>query len=109
MPGAKYFASMMGAFILGLIALLVAGLIFLLALPLLVLLFIGVAALVIAFIIIFVIVYVCMFIGIAIYYAIRHPMEVETKKDKKYSISKTRESGMREKGSTKPQKARKAR
>lgn len=97
MPGAGYFAGMVGAIILGLIALVVAGLIFFLALPYLAVIFVGGIMLLLGFLMIFILTYVALFIGVAIYYAIMHPMKVE-KKDKKYSISKAKEAGMRQKG-----------
>jgi hypothetical protein len=96
-PGAGYFAGIIGAIVIGLIALLVTGLVFLLLLPYLVQIFVGFAMLGFAFIVIYAVTYVALFIGIAIYYAIRHPMKVE-KKDKGYSIEKAKEAGRREKG-----------
>lgn len=97
MPGAGYFAGVVGAIILGLIALLVAGLIFFLALPYLAAMFVGGLMLLFAFLMVYTLTYVALFIGIAIYYAVKHPMTVE-KKDRKYSIRKTKEAGRRQKG-----------
>ncbi len=97
MPGAGYFAGIIGAIILGLITLVVAGVIFFLALPYLAIIFVGGFMLLLAFLMIFMITYAALFIGVAIYYAVMHPMRVE-KKDKGYSISKAREAGKRQKG-----------
>jgi len=97
MPGAGYFSGMVGAILLGLIALAVAGLAFWLLLPYLVVIFVGTMMLIMGFFIIYIVTYVALFIGVAIYYAIKHPMKVENK-DKDYSIEKTKESGKRQKG-----------
>jgi ammonia channel protein AmtB len=97
MPRAGYFAGIVGAILIGLIAILVTGVLFLLLLPYLIQIFVGFAMLGIAFMAIYVVTYAALFIGIAIYYAIKHPMRVE-KKDKKYSIDKTKEAGRRQKG-----------
>lgn len=99
MPRAGYFTSMVGAIILGILALIAAGILFWIALPYLVTIFVGTMMLILGFIMIFTVVYIALFVGVAIYYAIKHPMVVE-KKDKKYSISKARESGRREKGNS---------
>ncbi len=97
MPGAGYFAGMIGAIILGLIALGVAGILFFLALPYLAVMFVGGLMLLFAFLMIFMLTYTALFIGVAIYYAVSHPMRVE-KRDKGYSIKRAKEAGKRQKG-----------
>lgn len=96
MPEKTYFLKLGGVLLLGLIALLIAFLLFIILLPLIVVTALGVILLAIVFIIIWAVIYIAMVIGAAIYYFFK-PMEV-SKKDKKYSVAKTKESGMREKG-----------
>lgn len=98
MPGVGYFAGMVGAIIIGLIAIAVAGVLFFLALPYLAAIFIGGVMLLLAFLVIFMVTYAALFIGIAIYYAVKHPMKVE-KRDKDYSIKRAKEAGRRQENS----------
>lgn len=96
MPEKRYFLRLTGAFLLGIVALLVAGLVFLFLLPVLLPLALGVFLIVAVFMVIWAVVYVAMVIGVGIYYFFR-PMKFE-KKDKDYSIAKAEEAGKREKG-----------
>ena len=96
MPEKRYFLRMTGAFLLGIVALLVAGLVFLFLLPVLLPLAFGTLILVAIFLVVWAAVYVAMVIGVGIYYFFK-PMKFE-KKDKDYSIAKAEESGKREKG-----------
>ena len=104
MPASGYFLKLTGAVILGLVTLgiaVAAVIIFsaqLLAffagiLPFLV----GAMLVIVAVIIVWIIIYVAAIIGVAIYYAIRHPMQV-SKEHGDYGIGKVKESGRREKG-----------
>ncbi len=96
MPGAAYGGRLAGAFLLGLVALVIAFVIFTFALPYLLALALGTMLLVSVFVAIWAAVYGAMFIGAAIYYFFR-PMKV-SREDKGYSISKAKESGKRQKG-----------
>jgi len=97
MPDKRYFLRLTGAFLLGIIALIIAGIAFFLLLPVLIPLALGALILAGVFIAIWAIVYVAMFIGVAIYYALTTSTEW-VKKDKGYSIAKAKEAGKREKG-----------
>ena len=92
----RYFLRLAGAFLLGIVALIIAGLAFLFLLPLLIPLALGAFILALVFILIWAVVYVAMVIGVAIYYFFR-PMTFE-KKDKDYTIAKAKEAGRRQKG-----------
>lgn len=96
MPEKRYFLRLTGAFLLGIVALLVAGLVFLFLLPVLLPLAIGAFIIISVFLVIWAAVYVAMVIGVGIYYFFK-PMKFE-KKDKDYSIAKTKEAGKRDKG-----------
>jgi membrane protein implicated in regulation of membrane protease activity len=91
-----YFLRLTGAFLLGVVALIIAGLVFFLLLPVLIPLALGAFLIVAVFIAIWAGVYVAMVVGVAIYYFFK-PMKFE-KKDKGYSIAKAKEAGKREKG-----------
>ena len=58
---------------------------------------VGAVLIIVAVIIIWIILYVAAIVGVAIYYAIRHPMEV-SKKHGYYGIGNVKESGKRQKG-----------
>lgn len=92
----RYFLRLTGAFLLGIVALIIAGFIFLFLLPFIIPLALGLIIVVLVFVLIWAVVYVAMVIGVAIYYFFR-PMKFE-KKDRGYSIAKAEEAGKREKG-----------
>ena len=101
MPDKKYFAGLFGAFLLGLIALILAALAFIFILPLFVPLAVVFAMGIVAvyvFIIVWGIFYFCMYIGVFLYY-LGKPMKV--KKEGSYRISKAKEAGKRQKGRSK--------
>ena len=94
---------MTGAFLLGVVALVISiAAVFLLApyiFPFLLAIFpflAGTMLVIAAVVIIWVLIYVFAMVGVAIYYAIKHPAEVDTK-SKGYSIDGVKESGRREK------------
>jgi membrane protein implicated in regulation of membrane protease activity len=95
----EFFLSLGGAFLLGLISIIAAVLILLLLLPYIIEIVIVSMLLFFIFILIWAVVYVAMVIGVAIYYAIRHPMKISTEK-KQYTISRAKEAGRRKKGKT---------
>jgi membrane protein implicated in regulation of membrane protease activity len=99
MPEGRYFLRLGGAFVLGIIAIIIAVILFFLFLPWILAFAVGTIMLVFVLIVIWVIVYAAIFIGVAIYYFFK-PMKVE-KKDKGYSISKAKEAGKRQKGKSK--------
>jgi len=69
-------------------------------LPFLAVATLGVLAFILITFFIFVTIYVIVIILVAIYYVVKHPMEV-SKVDKGYTISKTKEAGKRGKGQNK--------
>ena len=106
MPERGYFLRLTGAFLLGAITLVIAiAVVFLLApiiLPALASLLpflVGAVLVVAAVIIIWIMIYIFAMIGVAIYYAINHPAEVN-RNSEGYKIDKVKESGKREKGET---------
>ena len=107
MPGAGYFARMSGAVLFGLLALAIAFIALTFILPIVLPLIINFAfwgfLLFLVFVALWGIVYLSLVVGIAIYYFVKHPMEWE-KKDRGYSIDKTKEAGKRQKGKSKSRK-----
>lgn len=106
MPESKYFFSLAGAVVLGIIVLIVAGVIAFLSLPYIItalpFLFVGLAgimALIVGILVVWAILYVLAWIGIFVIYLFK-PMKV-SKEDKGYSVKKVKESGTREKGDSK--------
>lgn len=95
MPERDYFFRLGGAFVLGIIALIVAGALFFILLPYIAVVFIGIVAVVFAFIFLWIVVYIALYIGVAVYYLFR-PMEINRKKVK-YSVKRIKESGKRQK------------
>jgi hypothetical protein len=103
MPGRAYAGRLAGAVLLGLVTFVIAFLIFVFTLPYLipmapvVIPFVtGTMALVLILLVIWGVTYAAAIVGAMIYYFFR-PMEV-SRKDKGYSIAKTKEAGRREKG-----------
>jgi uncharacterized membrane protein len=108
MPGAKYFLSLGGSFLLGLAVLIVAALITWLLWPYIMPLFMflapyvaGAAMIIVVFIIIAIIIYFITMFGVLLQYLFK-PMKV-SKVEKGYNIATIKESGLREKGETKSQ------
>ncbi|UCD02810.1 MAG: hypothetical protein JSV63_03430 [Candidatus Aenigmatarchaeota archaeon] len=106
MPERGYFMRLTGAFLIGVVALIIAvAAVFLLApyiLPLIASLLpfvLGTLLVIVAVIIIWILIYLFAMIGVAIYYAIKHPAEV-SRESKGYDLDKVKESGRREKGDT---------
>jgi len=98
MVRAKFFLSLGGAFLLGILAIIAAVVILLLLLPYIIGFALVSMMLFFIFVLIWAVVYVAMVIGIAIYYIFK-PMKV-TKEKKQYTVSRTKEAGRREKGKT---------
>jgi|GEM_PF-1293618 len=118
MPGARYFLSLGGSFLLGLAVMVVAVIATWLLLPYLVPLFsalfpfmvpmlFGTVIFILIFIAVVLVVYLLTLLGVVIKYLFK-PMKV-SKDAKGYSVATTRESGLREKGSGMQQRERKAR
>ncbi|MBN2042671.1 MAG: hypothetical protein JW754_02595 [Candidatus Aenigmarchaeota archaeon] len=63
----------------------------------------GVLAFIIITVFLFVAIYVIVLILVAVYYVVKHPMEVSGV-DKGYTITKTKEAGKRQKGRSKKKK-----
>ena len=106
MPNAKYFLSLGGSFLLGLIVIIASIIIGILIAPfiigLLPTLFLGMVyaiAVIIVIVIVFVVIYFITFVGIVLQYLFK-PMKV-SKENKNYKISKVKESGRRQKGKSK--------
>jgi len=97
MPEKRYFLKLTGAFLLGIIALVIAGIIFILIYPYLLVAAFGMFLLLVIFLAIWAAVYIAMVIGVTIYYLFK-PMKVSKKKG--YSITRAREAGRRQKGAT---------
>jgi membrane protein implicated in regulation of membrane protease activity len=95
MPQRDYFFRMTGAFILGIIALIMSGILFFIFLPYILAVFIGTVAIVFIFVFLWLLVYIALYIGVAIYYLFK-PMEIN-KKRVKYTIKRAKESGRRQK------------
>ena len=85
-----------GAALLGFVTLVIAFVIFTFALPYLIPLAFGTFILVLIFLAIWGITYVAIFLGVALFYLFK-PMKVE-KREKGYSIEKSKEAGRRQKG-----------
>jgi hypothetical protein len=111
MPNARYFMSLGGSFLLGLavviIAVIVTYLVFIFAGPYIGDLFfslapwiVGIALVIIVFIIIVIAIYLITMLGVIIQYFFK-PMKI-SKEAKGYNIATIKESGLREKGETKP-------
>jgi hypothetical protein len=104
MPEKGYFLHLTGAVLLGLVTLgMAVAAVFLLA-PYLIPFFeaalpflVGAVLIIVAVIIVWMILYVAGVVGVAIYYAIRHPMQV-SKRPGTYGIGEVKEAGKREKG-----------
>jgi len=103
MPEKGYFLRLTGAMLLGAVSLVIAIIAVLVlspyifpilsaALPFL----FGTMLVIVAVVIIWVLIYAFAMIGVAVYYAIKHPAEVNTSSSG-YSIDKVKESGRREK------------
>ena len=118
MPGARYFLSLGGSFLLGLAVVAVAVIATWLLLPYLVPLFsaafpfmvpllFGIAIVILVFIAVVVVVYLLTLLGVVIKYLFK-PMKV-SKDAKGYSVATVRESGLRQKGSGTRQRDGKAR
>ena len=106
MPERGFFLRMTGAFLLGAVTLVIAiAVVFLLApyiLPFLAVLLpfvVGALLVVVAVVIVWALIYICAMIGVAIYYVVKHPAEVN-RKSKGYDLDKVKESGKRQKGET---------
>ena len=99
MPPLSHFGKMGGAIALGLVTLVMAFVIFTFLLPYIIPLALGAVVLVAIFIAIWAILYAALFVGVAIYYLFK-PMQV-SRKDKGYSIAKTKEAGKRQKSKEK--------
>jgi len=104
MPAGRYFLKLTGAVLLGLVTLAIAvAAVFIFSVPLLAFFaaampfLVGAVLVFVAVVIIWMILYVAAFIGVAIYYAIRHPMQV-SKEHGDYAIGKVKESGRRQRG-----------
>ena len=113
MPGKKYFLSLTGAVLLGVGTLVAAAVAVLLALPLIIpffaalLPFLAGAFLVIAAVaIVWALLYAAATVGVAVYYALAHPMQVN-RESPPYDIGKVAESGLRQKGGTARRKKKK--
>jgi len=110
MPGKKYFLNLTGAVLLGIVTLVVAAVAVLLMLPLIMPFFAamlpflaGAFLVIVAIIIVWMLLYAAATVGVAVYYAIRHPMEVN-RDSGSYDIDKVKESGKRQKGGSAPAK-----
>ena len=104
MPGARYFLSLGGSFLLGAAVIIISIIATWLLLPYLVPLaaaifpsFVGAVLVIIAFIIVVVIVYVCTLIGVFIQYLFK-TAEVSKDATKGYGIGSAKEAGLRERG-----------
>ncbi len=116
MPDRKYILGITGAFLVGVASLLAAiGIVFLFWEPLFALIsmalpFIaGSLLIIVAVVIVWVLVYAFAMIGVAIYYAIRHPMKVNTSPAGVYGLSGSgiKEAGKGGRGASKKSAARK--
>lgn len=113
MPTKGYFMQMTGAVLLGLAALAVAAILVFTLSPYILPFFsamlpflLGAFLVIVAVIVVWLILYAAAMIGVAIYYAIRHPMEV-SKEHGAYALDKVKESGKREKGDSKGKEEKK--
>ena len=104
MPGKGYFLQMTGAILLGLATLAVAVLVVLALSPYILPFFsailpflAGVVLVIVVVIIIWIVLYIAAIIGVGLYFAIKHPMEVN-KTSAGYEMDKVSEAGRREKG-----------
>ncbi len=106
MPNAKYFLSLGGSFLLGLLVIIASIIIGILVapfiIPLLPTIFFGMIyflAVIIVIIIVFVIIYFITLVGVIVQTLFK-PMKV-SKENKNYKIGKIKESGRRQKGKSK--------
>jgi small-conductance mechanosensitive channel len=104
MPERGFMLKLTGAFLIGVIALVASViLVILLApfiIPFLAALFpflLGAMLFVLAVVLVWLFIYAFAMLGVAVYYVIKRPMKVSEKRGR-YSIAKTREAGMRQKG-----------
>ena len=95
MPRKDYFFRMSGAFILGIIALIISGILFFIFLPYILTVFIRAVAVVFIFVFLWLLVYIALYIGVAAYYLFK-PMKIN-KNRVKYTIKRAKESGRRQK------------
>ena len=114
MPEKRYLLTLGGAIILAVIILIVSVMLTLFFgpqiieflepyLPFLALATLGVLAFILITIFLFIVIYVIVLILVAIYYVVKHPMEI-SREDKGYAISKAKEAGKRQKGQKKKEK-----
>jgi len=103
MPNKWYIPKLAGLFLIGVVSLVIAAILFIMVSPILIPIAFGAFFFVLVFLAIWVFVYLCILIGAMVYFFFR-PMQWE-KEDKGYSLSKEKESGMRQKGKKKRTKA----
>jgi len=106
MPGKKYFLNLTGAVLLGIVTLVVAAVAVLLMLPLIMPFFAamlpfiaGALLVIVAIVVVWMLLYAAATVGVAVYYALAHPMQVN-RESPPYDIGKVSESGLRQKGGT---------
>ncbi|HDI12734.1 MAG TPA: hypothetical protein ENF64_01305 [Hadesarchaea archaeon] len=111
MPSAKFILKLGGAFLIGTVTIIIAALVFVLALPhiLPVLESVATGALlvllgILVFIALWAAIYLLASLGVAIYYAVKHPMKV-SEAPKHYSLSQASEAGRRRKGKVRPRRS----
>ncbi len=103
MPEKGYFLKLTGVVLMGAVTLAIAIAAVLLLSPFILPMFatalpflVGAMLLVVAILVVWALVYIFAMIGVALYYAIMHPAEVNMK-SAGYDLKKVKESGMREK------------